>query len=71
MAEKPNRSLAEQTEDSVDLMGAYRFLNNPKTTPERIQYTRHHADGPRWRTPRRRSWVENLCIRLRAKARAV
>lgn len=45
MAETPDRSLPKQTEDWADLMGAYRFLNNPKVTPERIQYA--HRDSVR------------------------
>lgn len=39
MAETPDRSLPKQTEDWADLIGAYRFLNNPKVTPDQIQYT--------------------------------
>ena len=37
MAEAPDRSLPKQTQDWAELLAAYRFLNNPKVTPDRIQ----------------------------------
>lgn len=37
MADSPDRSLPKQCEDWGDLKAAYRFLNNPKVTPEQIQ----------------------------------
>lgn len=39
MADSPDRSLPKQCEDWGDLKAAYRFLNNPKVTPEQIQQT--------------------------------
>ena len=39
MAEAPDRSLPKQSEDWGDLKAAYRFLNNPKARPDRIQQT--------------------------------
>jgi hypothetical protein len=39
MADSPDRSLPKQCEDWGDLKAAYRFLNNPKVTPEQIQRT--------------------------------
>lgn len=37
MADAPDRSLPKQCGAWGDLKGAYRFLNNPKVTPEQIQ----------------------------------
>lgn len=45
MADSPDRSLPKQCEDWGDLKAAYRFLNNPKVTPEQIQQT--HRQGVR------------------------
>ena len=42
MATAPNQSLPERHENWADLKAAYRFLNNPKVTPEGIQQT-HRA----------------------------
>jgi len=39
MAESPDRSLPDQHENWGDIKAAYRFLNNPKVTPEGIQST--------------------------------
>lgn len=39
MAHAPDGSLPKQCEDWGDLKAAYRFLNNPKVTPEQIQHT--------------------------------
>ena len=39
MADSPDRSLPKQCEDWGDLKAAYRFLNNPKVTPDQIQRT--------------------------------
>lgn len=39
MAAAPDHSLPDQHEDWADLKAAYRFLNNPKVTPEGIQRT--------------------------------
>ncbi len=39
MAEAPDRSLPDQHENWGDIKAAYRFLNNPKVTPEGIQST--------------------------------
>src|SRR5512135_2531013 len=37
MAEAPDRSLPDRHESWGDIKAAYRFLNNPKVTPEGIQ----------------------------------
>lgn len=39
MAAAPDHSLPDRHEDWADLKAAYRFLNNPKVTPEGIQRT--------------------------------
>ena len=39
MAEAPDRSLPDRHESWGDIKAAYRFLNNPKVTPEGIQST--------------------------------
>lgn len=39
MAAAPDQSLPQRHEDWADLKAAYRFLNNPKVTPEGIQQT--------------------------------
>lgn len=39
MADAPDRSLPKQCEDWGGLKAAYRFLSNPKVTPEQIQQT--------------------------------
>ena len=39
MAEAPDRSLPDRHESWSDLKAAYRFLNNPKVSPEGIQST--------------------------------
>lgn len=39
MAETPDQSLPEQTEDWADLTGAYHFLNHPEVTPDQVQHT--------------------------------
>jgi hypothetical protein len=33
MAQAPDQSLPQQNKEWSELQGAYRFLNNPKTTP--------------------------------------
>jgi len=42
MAQAPDQSLPQQNKEWGELMGAYRFLNNSKTTPHQIQST-HRA----------------------------
>ena len=39
MAAAPDRSVPDQHKDWGDIKAAYRFLNNPKVTPECIQFT--------------------------------
>jgi hypothetical protein len=39
MAASPDSSLPDQHESWGDVKAAYRFLNNPKATPEGIQST--------------------------------
>lgn len=39
MAQAPDQSLPQQHKEWGELMGAYRFLNNSKTTPQQIQST--------------------------------
>ena len=39
LAEAPDRSLPDRHESWGDIKAAYRFLNNPKVSPERIQST--------------------------------
>lgn len=39
MAQAPDRSLPKQTEHWSGLLGAYRFLNHPRITPDQIQQT--------------------------------
>jgi len=39
MAQSPDRSLPQQNKDWGELLGAYRFLNNPKVAPDQIQHT--------------------------------
>jgi hypothetical protein len=42
MAQTPDQSLPQQNKEWGEWMGAYRFLNNSKTTPHQIQST-HRA----------------------------
>jgi hypothetical protein len=41
MAAAPDKSVPDQHDDWCDVKAAYRFLNNPKVTPQGIQSTHH------------------------------